>query len=81
MSDAVRDTRSDRNVSLALVAAMAIEGAGALLWAGAAAERIAHLEYEVAAVAQVNERLARLEAQGSAMGAQLDRIEARLDPR
>jgi hypothetical protein len=73
--------RLDRRVSLAVVLAIVIETAGALIWAGAAAERIDQLEVESAQSGMANERLARLEAQAVAMRAQLDRIEARLDQR
>jgi hypothetical protein len=71
----------DRRISLALVLAIALETAGALIWAGAAAERIDQLELHAGQSGQANERLARLEAQVTAMRAQLDRIEARLDQR
>ncbi len=73
--------RLDRRVSVAVVLAVVLETTGALLWAGAAAERIDQLEVGAAQAVPVSERLARLEAQTAAMRAQLDRIEARLDQR
>jgi uncharacterized protein YceH (UPF0502 family) len=73
--------RLDKRISLAVLLAIAIETAGALIWAGSAAERIDQLEVQSAQSGQTNERLARLEAQVAAMRAQLDRIEARLDQR
>lgn len=79
MADDARALKIDRNVSLAVVMALVVQTAGALLWAGAAAERITQLERSAADVGLANERLARLEAQAGAMHAQLDRIEARLD--
>jgi hypothetical protein len=69
----------DRRISLALVFAIALETAGAFMWAGAAAERIDQLERNAAGSGAVAERLARLEAEMTGMRAQLDRIEARLD--
>ncbi len=73
--------RLDRRISLAVVLTILLETAGALMWAGAAAERIDQLELSAGQSGLANERLARLEAQTVAMRAQLDRIEARLDQR
>ncbi|MCG8443271.1 MAG: hypothetical protein MI723_15825 [Caulobacterales bacterium] len=71
----------ERRVSLALILAMVIQLAGALVWIGATAERLEHLEATDAGRAGVSERLARLEEQVAQARLQLDRIEARLEPR
>ncbi len=81
MTDASAGARLDRRITMAFVLAIALETAGAFMWAGAAAERIEQLERHAAGSSVANERLARLEAQTAAMRAQLDRIEARLDER
>ena len=52
---------------------------GGLVWAGGAAARIRTLEDQVAEQGLVAERLARLEAQGEATRAAMDRIERRLE--
>jgi hypothetical protein len=54
---------------------LAVQTGGALLWAGAAAERIEVLEERVAVARPVAERLARVETELEAMRTQLDRIE------
>lgn len=69
----------DRRISIAVVLALTLQAAGALTWAGAANERIDQLERHSVGAAVVSERLARLEAEVSAMRAQLNRIESRLD--
>jgi uncharacterized coiled-coil protein SlyX len=69
----------DRQVSLAVLAAVLLETAAGLVWAGRAAARIDEIEAKVAAQAPVAERLARLEAYAAAQGAQLGRIEGKLD--
>jgi hypothetical protein len=73
--------RLDRRLSLALIFAVVVEGAGALMWAGAAAERIDQLEGRAVDTRAVYERLARLEEQVAQARGQLDRIEARIDAR
>lgn len=69
----------DMRLTLALVAALLIQAAGAVFWMGAAAERIAALEASVIEARPVAERLARLEAEVSAVRAQLDRIERKME--
>ena len=68
-----------RKLPAALVAAFLLQTAGALFWAGSAANRIATLERTVqseqAAIAQV----AVLEEQVREMKEQLSRIEGKLD--
>src|SRR5690606_32081207 len=58
----------DRRVPLAVILTIATQTAAALLWAGAAGERLAALEL----------RTARLEEQTKSANASLARIEARL---
>ena len=68
-----------REPDLGVVALVLAQTFGALIWAGAAGERIAHAEVEAGRVQELSERAARLEAQGSAMREALARIEAKLD--
>jgi len=69
----------DRKINAGLILAIALQTATALIWAGAAAERIDTLERDVQATRPVSERLARLEAQLEAISGQLTRIEARVE--
>ena len=71
----------DLRVTIALLITIALEAIAALLWVGAAAQRIEALETRVDAQAGVVERLARLEAQMTGARATLDRIETTLDRR
>lgn len=68
-----------RKVPVAVIAALAVQTAGALVWAGGAAARIAVLEDRVGEHRQVAERLARLEEQSKATRAAVERIEMRLE--
>ena len=70
-----------RKVPVALIAALVVQTIGGLVWAGGAAARIGTLEQRVGEQRLVAERLARLEAQGEATRAAVDRIERRLDVR
>jgi len=70
-----------RKVPVALIAALAVQTVGGLVWAGGAAARIGTLEARVAEQALVAERLARLEEQSKATRAAVDRIERRLEDR
>ena len=72
-------TRIERKAPLALMLAIVVQFAAVLLWTGRAAARIDALEAQQATRSTVLERLARLEAQGDAARASLERIEARLD--
>ena len=63
----------------ALVAAFLLQTAGALFWAGSAAERITVLEREHESQRGTIEHVAVLEEQASEMRAQLSRIESKLD--
>ncbi len=69
----------DRKLPAALVAAFLLQTAGALFWAGSAAERIAALERARAADAASVARVAVLEEQISEIRASLARIENKLD--
>lgn len=70
-----------RKIPVALITALAVQTIGGLVWAGGAAARIETLEAQVAEQRLVAERLARLEAQGEATRAAIDRIERSLNVR
>ena len=70
-----------KRVPLALVVALVVQTIGGLVWAGGAAARIATLEVRVSEQRLVAERLARLEEQGVATRAAVERIERRLEGR
>jgi len=70
-----------KKVPVALIAALLVQTIGGLVWAGGAAARIATLEQRVGEQRLVAERLARVEAQGEAVRAAVDRIERRLEER
>ena len=69
----------DRKLPAALVAAFLLQTAGALFWAGSAAERISTLERTQARDQTAIERIAVLEDQVATMKQTLDRIENKLD--
>ncbi len=66
-------------VTLAVGTAFLIQSALALLWAGAAAERITQLERRTDERSVLIERTARLEEQVITMRTTLERIEEKLD--
>ena len=68
-----------RKIPVAVIAALAVQTAGALVWAGGAAARIGSLEDRIDEQGQVAERLARLEEQSKATRAAVERIERRLE--
>jgi hypothetical protein len=68
----------DRRVPLAMILTIAMQTAAALLWAGAAAERLTALEARTERIGELVERIARLEEQTKAANASLARIEERL---
>jgi len=68
-----------RKTAAALGVALAVQTVGGLVWAGGAAARIATLEARVGEQQLVAERLARLEEQGVATRAAVERIERRLE--
>ncbi|KCZ66207.1 hypothetical protein L53_02480 [Hyphomonas sp. L-53-1-40] len=69
----------DRKVTIGFLVAVLVQTGGALVWAGAAAERISTLEDTVRDRRGVVERLARVEEGVDRMESQLDRIERRLE--
>ncbi|MEQ9317435.1 MAG: hypothetical protein RLN72_16410 [Henriciella sp.] len=69
----------EKKLTAGFVLALAIQTGGALLWAGAAANRITELERRADVARPVSERLARVEAHLDAIETQLDRIEKRLE--
>ncbi len=69
----------ERKLSAAFVLALALQTGGALIWAGAAAQRISVLEEQAQVARPVAERLARVEAELEAVRAQLDRIENKVE--
>ena len=69
----------DRKFPAALVAAFLLQTAGALFWAGSAAERIADLERTLQADQAAIEKVAVLEEQVHGIKESLDRIETKLD--
>ena len=66
-------------ITIAVGATLVVQTALALLWAGAAAERLSQLERRADASADMIVRTARLEEQVGVMRASLVRIEAKLD--
>ena len=71
----------DRKLPAAFVAAFLLQTAGALFWAGSAAERISTLERSAATDQTAIARVAVLESQIATIRASLDRIEGKLDRR
>mgnify|MGYP003627104955 CR=1 FL=1 len=71
--------RIDRHVPVALVLTIILQTGAALMWSGAAAERLTALEARSGRTDEVIERTARLEEQSKAMQASLVRIEGKLD--
>jgi len=69
----------DKRIPAALVAAFLLQTAGALFWAGSAAERITVLERTTAGDEATIEKVAVLEEQVAEMKQSLDRIETKLD--
>ncbi len=68
-----------KKMATALAVALAVQTIGGLVWAGGAAARIGTLEARVGEQRLVAERLARLEEQGAATRASVERIETRLE--
>ncbi len=82
MSSATPATTSwhfNRQLGLAVIATLVLQGATVLLWAGRAAERIRQLEHRAESVSDVSERLARLETHMVQTRQSLGRIENQLD--
>ena len=70
---------TEKRLPAALVAAFLLQTAGALFWAGSAAERLAGLERIVASDQAAIEKVAVLEEQARTIRETLDRIEFKLD--
>ncbi len=62
-------------LSFVMSTALLLQTAVALIWIGAATERLAQLEEKAEGLEAVSERTVRLEEQGAYMRASLDRIE------
>ena len=75
--------RFERTLTLGVIVALALQSAGALIWAGAAGERLDQIERrlddQAALATPVAERLARLEEHAVHTRESLGRIEDRLD--
>jgi len=69
----------DKRLPAALVAAFLLQTAGALFWAGSAAERIADLERTLHSDQAAIEKVAVLEEQVRGIKESLNRIESKLD--
>ena len=76
--DTVRSA-PEKRIPASLVAAFLLQTAGALFWAGSAAERIADLERTLHADQAAIEKVAVLEEQVHGIKESLDRIETKLD--
>jgi hypothetical protein len=79
MSETTESWRIERKLTIGVLVALALQTSGALIWAGAASERLSQLEAQMAASAGSNERLARLEEHAAYTRVALDRIERRLN--
>ncbi|MEO1100590.1 MAG: hypothetical protein AAFW65_01970 [Pseudomonadota bacterium] len=66
---------TERRITSALIVAVVLETAGALLWAGGAAQRLTMLEDRAEIARPISERLARVETTLTLMQGQLRRIE------
>jgi phage shock protein A len=77
--DVFRPSAPEKRFPAALVAAFLLQTAGALFWAGSAAERIADLERTVASDQAAIQKVAVIEEQVRAIKESLDRIEDKLD--
>lgn len=69
----------ERRVSAALIMTIMLQTAAALLWTGAAGERLEALERKAATSERLLERTARLEEQNRHIRGSLLRIERRLE--
>lgn len=69
----------EKKLTAGVLLAIAVQTGGALVWAGAAAERISALEHRADLARPIAERLARVETELDAVRDQLDRIEMRLE--
>ena len=79
MSTHIQPVLDAKRIPAALLAAFFVQTAGALFWAGSAAERITVLERTVSGDQAAIEKVAVLEEQTAEMKQVLDRIETKLD--
>ena len=79
MTTTLNPWRLDRQISVALIVAVALQAAAALMWAGRASARIDEMHKRLDTQVPVAERLARLEEQATAARSALARIESRLE--
>ncbi len=77
--DTPGDWHLDKRVPIALIFAIAVQTGAGLIWAGAAGERIRHLEDQTALTSNLSERLVRVEEQIGFARLSLERIERKLD--
>ena len=68
-----------RRLPLAIVITLVLQAAAALVWAGSAVERIAHIEEQQRELSDLHERTARLEEKAISIQISLRRIETKLD--
>ena len=71
----------DKKITVGVILALIVESAGVFAWVGATGERLREVEVRVAAQSQMAERLARVEVKLDLAGAQLTRIERKLEAR
>ena len=69
----------EKRIPLALIAAILLQTGGALIWAGAASQRLNALEQVNIDRPQMLDRITRLEEQSDFVRGSLVRIETRLD--
>jgi len=83
MTDQLSNSRAgwrvERTITLGVAVALALQTASALMWAGAASQRLTQLEARIAETAPAAERLARLEEHAAYTRAALERIERRMN--
>ncbi|HSC19438.1 MAG TPA: hypothetical protein VLC74_11030 [Rhizomicrobium sp.] len=79
LTEHIQPTLDVKKIPAALVAAFLLQTAGALFWAGSAADRISVLERTVASEQAAIAQVAVLEEQVREMKDQLSRIEGKLD--
>lgn len=69
----------DLRLTLAILLTLVLQAIAALLWVGAAAQRLDNLEAEIKLQQPILERMARIEAQVAGVRSSLDRIENHID--
>ncbi|MEQ8267638.1 MAG: hypothetical protein RH982_10610 [Parvibaculum sp.] len=79
--DEERAWHLDRRVPIAVIVTLLLQSAAALVWAGAANERLSALETRAERIDEMAERTVRLEERARAVSAALERIEGRLEGR